>query len=160
IHVVSAVIQAALVLSLAIAGLGYWSQVIGILIGRSLEAFALLCVSGYRPRLVMLGSRARKLIAFGVHVSLGSLLWFIYSNADFVIVGWLTGATELGFYALAFQLISMPAEKITANLNKVVYPTFCRLQQDPRRLREWSLRLMTLLGFFGMPVIVGMVLVA
>ncbi|MBI3406898.1 MAG: lipopolysaccharide biosynthesis protein [Planctomycetes bacterium] len=160
IHVASAVLQAALVLTLAISGLGYWSQVIGTLIGRGLEACALLWISGYRPRLAMLGSRARGLIAFGVHVSLGSLLWFIYSNADFAIVGWLIGATELGIYALAFQLISMPAEKITANLNKVVYPVFCRLQNDPDRLRDWSLRLMTLLGFFGMPVMAGMVLVA
>lgn len=160
LHVGSTVVQSALVLTLAGLGYGYWAQVIGTLAARGVEALALLWISGYLPRLVIPGQRARGLVAFGIHVSLGSLLWFIYSNADFAIVGELVGVAALGYYALAFQLISMPAEKITANINKVAFPMFCRLQDDRPRLRSWFLRLITLVGFFGMPAMVGMALVA
>jgi O-antigen/teichoic acid export membrane protein len=95
-----------------------------------------------------------------MHVSFASLLWYIYSNCDFAIVGKLFGEKSLGYYALAFQLISLPVQKLTANANQVVYPVFCRLRHDPERLRDWYLRLTVLLGFLGMPALAGMALVA
>jgi O-antigen/teichoic acid export membrane protein len=95
-----------------------------------------------------------------LHVSLASLLWFIYSNADYAIVSKLAGPVVLGYYALAFQLISLPVQKLTANVNQIAYPVFCRLQQDRGRLRDWYLRLTVLLSFVGMPMLAGMALVA
>src|SRR5207253_6738045 len=53
-----------------------------------------------------------------------------------------------------------PAEKLTANINKIAFPTFCRLQGDRTRLHDWFVRLLVLIGFIGMPVTVGMALVA
>jgi O-antigen/teichoic acid export membrane protein len=88
------------------------------------------------------------------------LLWFFYSNSDFAIVGKLAGATALGYYALAFQLISLPVQKLTANTNQIVYPVFCRLRHDPVLLRDGYLRLTVMLGFLGMPALAGMALVA
>ena len=86
------------------------------------------------------GPRARTLLVFGLHLSLGSLLWFAYSNADYAIVGKTVGTVALGFYTLAFQLMSLPVQKLTANINQVAYPVFCRLQHDPVRMRAWYLR--------------------
>src|SRR5262249_38681599 len=94
------------------------------------------------------------------HVSLGSLLWFVYSSSDAAIVGKLAGPIALGYYSLAFQLISLPVQKLTGNVNQVVYPVFCRLQNDPARVRDWYLRLTVLLMFFSMPTLIGMALVA
>jgi O-antigen/teichoic acid export membrane protein len=160
LHVVSAMLQGGLVLGLALAGLGYWALAAGALVARLLEALALSWLAGWRPRLRLPGARARQLVAFGVHVSIGSLLWFIYSNSDFAIVGRLAGAEALGYYALAFQLITLPVHKLTANVNQVAYPVFCRLEHDRPRLRDWYLRLTVLLSFFGTPALVGMALVA
>ncbi len=160
VYVATAVVQSGLVLGLAAAGLGYWALLAGVLAARLSETVAFGYLAGWRPRLRWPGPRARGLLAFGLHVSLGSLLWFVYSNSDFAIVGKLAGPVALGYYALAFQLISLPVQKLTANVNQVAYPVYCRLQQDPARLRDWYLRLTGLLGFFGLPVLVGMVLVA
>jgi O-antigen/teichoic acid export membrane protein len=149
-----------LVLSLALAGFGYWALAAGAMAARVLEAATLSYFAGWRPRLRLPGTRARGLLAFGLNVSLGSLLWFFYSNSDFAIVGKLAGPVALGYYALAFQLISLPVQKLTANVNQVAYPVFCRLQHDRTRLRDWYLRLTVLLGFFGTPALVGLALVA
>ena len=100
------------------------------------------------------------LLQFGFHVSVASLLWFVYSNSDFAIVGKMLGPVELGLYALAFQLISLPVQKLTANINQVAYPVYCRLQGDPARLRDWFLRLTVMYGFLGIPALVGLALVA
>src|SRR5262245_34595113 len=127
---------------------------------RVCETAALMWLCGWCPQLRMPGRQGRGLLAFGIHVSLGALLWFVYSNSDFAIVGNLAGPVALGYYALAFQLISLPVQRLTANVNQVAYPVFCRLQHDPQRLRDWYLRLTGLLGFFGLPALVGMMLVA
>jgi O-antigen/teichoic acid export membrane protein len=160
VHVVSALVQAGLVLGLAWLGYGYWALALGALAGRGLETVILVYLSGWRPRLRWPGRRARGLFAFGLHVSLGTLLWYVYSNCDYVVVGKLAGAAALGAYALAFQLISLPVHKLTANVNQVAYPVFCRLQEDRVRLRDWYLRLTVLLGFAGVPTLTGMALVA
>ena len=159
IHASTAVFQASLVLGLAIAGMGYWSLVVGSLARRVAEVVSYMAGSGWRPWLAPLSYRVQGLVRFGLNVSLGSLLWYLYSNVDYVFVGKYAWA-ELGFYALAFQLVSLPAEKLTANLNKIAMPTFSRLQTDAARVRDWFIRLQVLLGFIGMPVMVGMALVA
>jgi PST family polysaccharide transporter len=160
VHVIVSVVQSSLVLAMAAAGYGYWALATGALVSRALETVIVTYYSGWRPRLVRPGAGARGLLSFGVHISLGSLLWFVYSNSDFAIIGRLAGPEVLGLYAFAFQLISLPVQKITVNVNQVVYPVFCRLQKDRDRMRDWYVRLTVLLGFVGMPVMVGMALVA
>ena len=161
VHVACAVVQSVVVLGLALAGQGYWSLAAGVLAARMLEVLALAYFAGWRPRLALpYGRRSVGLLVFGLHVSLGSLLWFVYTNSDYAVVGKLAGPVALGYYAFAFQLISMPVQKLTANVNQVAYPVFCRLQHDPGRVRDWYLRLTVLLGFIGMPVLAGIALVA
>lgn len=160
VHVGSSLVQAAVVLGLAWAGFGYWALASGVVVGRFLEAIALCWASGWRPRLAIPGAGARSILVFGLHVSLSGFLWFAYSNSDFAVVGKFIGQEALGLYALAFQLMSLPVQKLTANVNQVVYAAFCRLQDERPRLRDWYLRLNGLLGFVGIPMLAGMALVA
>lgn len=164
-HVVMSCAQSATVLTLALLGANYWSLVAGAILGRALEAILLLRAADYSPRLLWpFGKehRAQRLamVRFGLHVSLGSLLWYVYSSSDLAIISKVAGAEALGYYALAFQLISMPVQKLTVNTNQVAYPVFCRLQDDRPRLRNWYLRLTVMLGFLGAPALAGMALVA
>jgi PST family polysaccharide transporter len=159
-HVLSSVVQSSLVLGLALAGAGYWALAAGALAARVLEVFVLSYAAGWRPRLVWPTADSWRLLKFGIHASLASLLWFVFSNSDFAIVGKLAGATALGYYALAFQLISLPVQKLTTNTNQIAYPVFCRLRHDLPLLRDWFLRVTGLLGFVGMPAMAGMALVA
>jgi PST family polysaccharide transporter len=160
IQLAGAVLQSVLVLGLAVAGLGYWALAGGALAGRCLETFMLGYATGWSPRLARPGLAAAGLLRFGMHVSAGSLLWFAYSNADFAVAGALLGPIALGYYAVAFQLISLPVQKLTAAANQVMYPVYCRLQEDPQRLRDWFLRLTVLQNFLALPALAGMALVA
>ena len=160
IHFTTSVLQSVVVLALAYWGLGYWALVAGSLGRRVVEVVTYLICTGWRPRLAWPGQRARGLLHFGIHITLAYLTWYIYSSSDFAFVGKFSGTEILGFYALAFQIVSLPSEKLTANVNKVAYPTFCRLQDDRPRFRDWFLRLQVLLGFIGLPMMVGMALVA
>ena len=69
-------------------------------------------------------------------MSLGSLLWYVYSNSDYAVVGRMEGPVVLGYYSFAFQLMSMPVQKVTANINQMIFPVFCRLREDRARVRR------------------------
>jgi O-antigen/teichoic acid export membrane protein len=160
VHVTSMVSQSCIVLVLASRGYGYWALASGSMIGRLLEAVALSHLAGWTPRLRRLGRSARDLVRFGLHVTGAGLLWFFCSQSDYFIVGRMTSPVVLGYYSLALQLISMPVQKLSANFAQVSYPVFCRVQHDPGQIRKWYLRLTALLGSVGLPVFVGMALVA
>jgi O-antigen/teichoic acid export membrane protein len=159
-HVITAGTQSILVLSLAYSGLGYWALTVGALVGNTLEVLCLWIASGWWPRLAWPGRASLPLLSFGAWTAAGTLVWFVYDNVDFAIVGRLFGLEQLGYYSLAFTLMTLPVQKLAANVNQVAYPVFCRLQTDRPRLANWYLRLTVMLGFLGTPALVGMALIA
>jgi len=157
---ISAVVQSGLLLGMVLSGAGYWSFCVSVLAARLLELGFLMRGSGWRPRIRRPRREAREILVFGMHLCATSLIWFAYSNADFVIVGRVAGAILLGYYGMAFQLITIPVQKITSTFNQVSYPIFCRIRNDRELVRDWYLRLAGILGFFGIPAMVGLALVA
>ena len=160
VNVSCSVVQSGVVLLLAWLGFAYWALTLGVIVGRLLEAAALLRAANWLPRIVRPTYEQFRLIQFGLHVSLSDLLTFAYTKTDVAVIARFCGASATGAYSLAFQLISLPVQKLTINTNQAVYPLLCRLQNDPIRRRDWYLRLTVLLGVFGMPALIGMALVA
>jgi teichuronic acid exporter len=159
-HAIGTVVQGCLVMAMALMGFGYWSLAAGFMAGQVFWAVTLILLSRWTPRLRMPGASVGGLLAFGFHVCGANLLWFLYSQADFVVVGRIAGPVELGYYALAFQIITIPVNKLASNFNLVTYPVFCRLQHRPEQIRNWYLRVTAMLGVLGIPLFVGMSLVA
>ncbi len=160
VQLAGAVAQAALVLSLALAGMGYWALAAGTLAGRFIEAGCVWYASGWRPALAWPARNAWGLLRYGLHVSGASLLWFVYNNSDFVAVNTFGGIEVLGVYAVAFQLMTLPMHKLSAHVNHIMFAVFCKLQDDRARVRNWFLRLTVLLTFLIMPLLAGLALVA
>ncbi len=155
-----ALAQAALVYSLALAGLGYWALAAGALASRALEAGCILYAAGWWPELAWPGRQAWGVLRYGLHVSGASLLWFAYDNSDFAALDTNCGAIVLGYYAIAFQLMKLPVQKLQSHVNQIMFTVFCKLQEDRARIRDWFLRLTVLLTFAIAPALVGLALVA
>ncbi len=160
IYVLSSVIQSVVVLGLAFAGFGYWARAGGAIIAKVTDVAFLVWQTAWVPRLCWPGKWSNPIVQFGLHFSGSRLCWFVYRNADYAILGRLLGPIALGYYSLAFMLISLPVEKITASCNQIAFPVFCRMSHDRERIRSWFLRLSLLLGFLGTPALVGLALVA
>jgi O-antigen/teichoic acid export membrane protein len=153
-------IQGGVVLALALAGYGVWSLAWGMLCGRVIETLLLWYFSGWRPALAWPSSQGRHLLGYGLTISLTSLIWFVYRSADIAVVSALLGPAMLGYYSIAFQLISLPVEKLTANINQVAFTTYCKLRDDRLRMRSWFSRQVVLLSLVAMPTLAGLALVA
>jgi O-antigen/teichoic acid export membrane protein len=154
-----AITTTAAVVWLALRGHGYWALVWGNIIGTAAYAIAanLLSPVGVSlPRWSVVGGPVRQ----SGHQMVGSLAWFGYSNADFLVVGRALGATATGVYSFAWSLATLPGEKITNVIQAVVGPFFAALQDDLPALRRYFRLTNRLLASLVFPVFLGFALVS
>jgi teichuronic acid exporter len=146
-------------LAFAWTGFGVWSLVAGHLC-QQLAVNTLYCF--YRPIKLRAFSLAkiRRSMNFGFQVASGSVLWYVSSNADFMVVGRVLGRTALGFYGLAFQFASLPIEKIVTVVTQVAFPSFATVQNDLDTLRRYYLKLVGTIALVTFPIFLGLFLVA
>jgi O-antigen/teichoic acid export membrane protein len=160
IQTAAALVHSVLVLVLACRGYGAWALGLSALAVKLLQSAATGYASRWRPSLAWPSAAAGRLARYGALISLSSLCWYVYSNADFAVLSLLKGTAALGYYFMAYQLISIPTEKLSAHINQVAFATFCRLQDDRARMRGWFSRLIALLALVGAPALIGLALVA
>lgn len=154
-----AAVTAAATVAFAAAGLGHWTLVLGTLLGGVLQAapaLALRPVGLALPRAAAL----RPALALGGHVLGARLAWYVYSNADFLVVGRALGERALGHYSFAWSLASVPIGKVSALILRVTPAHFSAVQDDPAALRRYLLSLTEALALVTFPATVGMALVA
>ncbi len=72
-------------------------------------------------------------------------------QGDNLIVGQVSGATALGFYSRAYQLMTIPANALGQITSYVVFPALARIQQDLQRLSRAFLRGTTITALVGLP---------
>jgi O-antigen/teichoic acid export membrane protein len=155
----AAIMQSLCVLLLAWLGRGYWALALGSVAG-TVVATALNMASrpwGFeRPRL--------KSVAHAVNLSrqvlVGRLTWIIYSDSDFLVAGRMLGTTALGAYTFAWNLATLPVEKVTALVGQVTPAFFSAHQTDYIALRRYLLSLTEAVSLVTFPATIGLGLVA
>lgn len=95
-------------------------------------------------------------LAFGREVAAGRALFYLYSNADFLVLGRFAGEAELGIYSQAFRLAYLPIQVMTVAFNVVAYPAFVALEDDPAGLREAYIQTLRWVALAACPVTAGL----
>jgi O-antigen/teichoic acid export membrane protein len=106
----------------------------------------------WRPSWPRRDASVGSMIAFGGNIAASYLLMNIDRNADNVLVGWSLGATPLGFYSRAYNLLMLPVRQLSLPITSVAVPAFSRLQNDPERFARYYLRAVNLMMWIGAPV--------
>lgn len=119
----------------AFAGAGAWSLVLGNVARGLVLLVAVLAFSGFRPRLHCSGQEARRFLGFGMKVAGSSVLFQIYKNSDYFLVGKLLGFEALGLYKVAFDVAMQPTDAIIIVVGRVGFPIYARLSADLPALR-------------------------
>ena len=147
-------------LTLALLGLRYWALVLGPILGRTTST---VVVNVWRPHRVAwprdFGSIASA-VAFGWHMVVARVAWYLYSNADFAVVGRVLGKVPLGGYTFGWQISSIPIERVTALAMGVTGPVFAAVQNDKAVLQRYLRNLSEGLALITFPVAIGLALVA
>lgn len=147
-------------LLMAYSGFGIWSIILGTL-GTAAWYTALINWKFPFPhpptfRFGGIGDIAK----FGLMTVLSRVLWFIYSQADTLLVGRLLGKTVLGFYSVGVQIATLPLVKISGIFNQLAMAGFSQIKNDAQRIRDSVILVARVASFLSVPVFWGIAAVA
>lgn len=145
---------------MAYSGFGVWSLVIQGLVNVIVQAILFFYLVKWRPSFIFSKDSFRELFGFGSKMLISGLLDTVYNNVYSLVIGKKFSAADLGFYSRAQQLESLPAQNITAILQRVTFPIFCSIQDDDNRLITAYRKLIRMAAFIIFPTMFVLVLVA
>ncbi len=134
---VGTLVGAATLLGLAMAGAEVWAFVLAELANRAVQTIGAFIASPYRPRRPVRSPGLGELLRFGLYASGSRLLYNLYINTDYLVVGALLSEQALGLYAFAYRIVLDPTRGLTNVVARVAYPTLSRLQNEPERLHRY-----------------------
>lgn len=157
---VEALVLALSTLGYALVGAGYWALVFGTLTGALVSTAFAVWRHPYRVAWPGRLSDIGQSIRVGRDIVISRLAWYSYSNADFLIVGRVLDKTALGLYTFAWNIASIPVEKVAALVGRVTPGVFSAVQRDVALMRRYFLSLTEAIAFVTLPMSAGFVLVA
>lgn len=124
-EIASSVAYVAASTALALFGAGYWSMVVGRVIG-SLAALVVVSAGlrGILPRRAAAGEagHSRRILRFGGIVAGTGVLTQLDENFDNIVVGRFMGAGSLGLYAVAYNLAALPQKYLAFMIAGIANP--------------------------------------
>lgn len=156
IELFSGLLSYLLAIALAFGGLGYWALVL-----QQVSLFVFIALGSWmacswRPSSLLWEPSVKHMIGFGGNVTASNLLSYLCRNLDNVLIGRFSGATSLGLYSKAYQLLLLPISQINTPMLNVMTPALSRVQLDPARFKALYLKAITAIVVIGMPLVVFM----
>ena len=141
-------------LLLAWEGAGVWALVAGNLLVSSVRSTALLA-SGPRVWPSFSPRGIGEHLKFGLTLMGNRLSYFVVVQSDVLIGSAFLSTTEIGRYAVALQLATLPMTKVMGTINQIALPAVARQQQEPERVRQTVLKSVGLISLLAFPVLWG-----
>lgn len=160
IDLVTRIISGLIAFGFAVNGFGIYALIFASLGSVILRAIVFNIVSPFLklPSLSLRGMRS--MLSFGGLVTLDRLLWFLYSQADILIIGKLLNTQMLGFYAVAMHLASLPMQKFNSIINQVSLPAFSVIQENPGLATFYLKKAIRILNLISFPTFFGIASIA
>ncbi len=153
------VLAAVITLALAVAGRGFWAIVYGNLVAAFIGTVVTASLSPQRfvrPTL----ARIRPAVSLSRNITTATLAWYVYSNADFLVVGKMLGQTSLGFYNIGWTLAMLIVERVTTLVGGVAPAYLAEAKHDIAELRRYLFRISGSIALLTFPASLGLALVA
>lgn len=153
------IVSAAVTLAMAWRGFAYWALVVGNLCSQWAWVTLLVICQPCRFAWPRLASIRKALLVCG-HNLVSSLAFASYERLDNVTAGRVLGASALGFYAMAWNLATVPLEKLTALVTYILPTYLATVQLDAAALRRYLRGLSEVMAIAVFPASIGLALVA
>jgi len=138
----------------AAAGFGIWCFVLGPLCRVVVTGVGIQIRNPWRPRFVFRPREAWSWFSFGMKASGSKVLFYLYTNVDYQVVGYFFGKTANGYYSLAYVLVLEPCRVISDVIVAIAFPTFSRLKNMRDKVVDQfiaftRMNLVVMIGFLG-----------
>lgn len=118
----------------AAAGFGVWAFILGPLGRVFVTGIGAQICNPWRPRFVLKLRETWDYVTFGLKASASQILFSLYTNADYWVIGYFYSETAVGIYRLAFEIVLEPVKMISNVVVDIAFPTFARLRHHRDKL--------------------------
>jgi PST family polysaccharide transporter len=158
---ISALLSSAAAILAALHGWGAWSLVAQQLVLWVAKAAWILPSSGFLPRPYCRPSRARELLAFGLHNVGAQVADYAGKAVPPLLIGATLGVVAVGHYSMAYQLVRIPDLVLSGPLYLATFTSLCALSADRRaEAAALSMRTLRMVILIIAPIYCGLALVA
>lgn len=160
VQVGKAVIKGGVSIVMALTGFGVWSLVWGQLAGAFAGTTLYWLRSRWWPKFIFDLQIAKSLFGFGSQMILVEVLGMIHKNIDYLIVGYLLGTEQLGYYTMGFRLPELVIINICYIFGQTLFPAYAKLQNQMDELRAGYMKSIEYLSLITIPAGLLMFLIA
>jgi PST family polysaccharide transporter len=144
----------------AFAGLGVWSLVVQSLSLTILTTISLWLCNRWRPSFVVCPGELRQVFSYSMNLTGFNITNYLRRNLDYLIIGKVLGAQDLGYYTLAYRIMLYPLQTISGVIGKVMFPFYARIQDDDLRFQKAYLKVAGSIAIVSFPMMLGLWAVA
>jgi O-antigen/teichoic acid export membrane protein len=152
VSTVSLAVSTGIAIAEAKAGYGYWALVAMNITLPLTNTLGLWLAAAWVPGMPRKRTDVRSMMRFGGAITLNSLVIYVASNLEKVLLGRFWGVDAVGVYGRAYQLINIPTDNLNSAAGEVAFSALSRLQDDPNRLRNYFLKGYSIILALTLPV--------
>ena len=157
---VKVVAKGVIAIGLAIQGFGYWSLIVGQIVGSLLWVIVLWWVVPWRPTFEFEFKELGPLLRYSLSIVTMSAFAIIFTNADYLFIGRYLGAGALGIYTLAFRLPELLIKEFPIMVGNVLLPAFSKMGTDADTIEANTLTSIRYSVLITLPIGIGLALTA
>ncbi|HEY0060980.1 MAG TPA: MOP flippase family protein [Telluria sp.] len=140
----------------ALLGHGVWSLVYQVVANSAVFLVLIWWVSSWRPRFMFHWGEVRSVMSYSLNLAVFNVFFYFAQNVDNFLIGRYLGSEALGYYDLAYKLMTFPMQAISAVFGKVMLPFYARAQEDLPRFRQAFMRSAEAIAFITFPLMLGL----
>jgi O-antigen/teichoic acid export membrane protein len=137
-----------------------WALVIGQILTSLLRVLLTYVIVPGRPTMRFDRQIARELFGYGRFITGLTIVLFITSEIDNMVVGKVIGIPQLGLYTMAFTLANLPATHIAKIASNVIFPAYSSIQNDLARIRLAYMTVLRVVSAISIPAAAGLATLA
>ena len=147
-------------LVMALNQFGVWALVGQQLAQELVATIVLWWTVDWRPNYSFSPKHWQELLAFGLHQAAFSLMNFMNTRADDFLIGYYLGPISLGYYSLAYRILTAMTDLLVNSSNQLALPTFSRLKDDLEQFQRAFCQATKLSSTLAFPAFVSVAILA
>lgn len=134
-------------------GWNEWSLVFRFLLNYSIASIFLWGFSSFKPSFQFSIEKMKELSGFSMNVLGITSLSFLSRKGDKIVIGKYIGDEALGIYDNAYRLLLLTVSRFTTSVQKVLFPAFSRLQDQPEKISKYLLLVLDSVSIVFFPLL-------
>lgn len=144
----------------AFTGYGVWAFVWGITISSLIGSVSLCICAEYFPRFRWHYRYASGIMRFAGSLSIASIINQLSRNIDYLIIGKVLGPASLGLYKRAYDLATLPKDKVNDIVARIMLPILTKVRDNEVEFEKTVQKTNKLIACLCFPILIGMIATA